>query len=272
MTDQRRLQDKLQKIAVSAEFSAGRRVLHTGQGGDFLVAILHEIDETILGRLLVFENDNGACIELDAANRHLLRLNQTSGDDALAVHADLCDRQFSDADGAGTSALAALLQVFLAGTKTLHVSAKKLNRTPEVTEIGYSAHFLADAWGIGLYGADPTAPPDLPELPDQSEPFIGYCQDIALAWIRLDSDGKTDQSKKSAALTRLIKLCDASSSAHIKALDGLGGLAAARRSVILGHGPDQQAVLWLQSGSGQLYCLIPGAELAAVIAGWHADD
>ena len=101
MADESRLHDKLAKLAAQAgTVGAHGRILQPWPDTGNLGEILQEIDETILARLLTFENGSGASISFEVSNRRLLRLRHLSDASALQPHMALVDQSLSDADGA----------------------------------------------------------------------------------------------------------------------------------------------------------------------------
>ncbi len=264
MSEENRLKYKLEKLAAGpGETGPIGRALISADGAGFIGAVLHEIDETILARLLTFTNDRQLIVKLDVSNRRLIRLSEVPKNGELDLGSDLLDRPFIDNNRADATALGELFGVFLADTTTLEVTSGKLDRDVAATEIGYSAEYLADVWGVGLYGREVVA------APDQLDPYIGYCQEIALAWFRQVSDGTIETSEPSGNVTRLVALSETILPFTDKALDGVINNADTPRCLVLATDSEGVAILMLQVETSILLCMVPANQLPGIVSGWH---
>ena len=157
-----------------------------------------------------------------------------------------------------------MLDDFLSGTEILHVAASKLSRDIDAAEIGCSVDYLASAWRVALYGENPV------DVAAALEPFIGYCQDISLAWIMVEADGSPEKHGHSEELVGIQSVYDSYLSGNTKELMDYLQVKNDSRCLILGTDvASERSVVLLDTGETKLFCLISGAELAAVISAWH---
>ncbi len=148
MTEDRRLRDKLAKLAAEAEtVEDGRRRLSPGATG-LVAAMLAEIDETILGRRITFETDHGRRLSVDVANRRLLRVAEVP--DESAGPEGLLGPLGPDSDGILPAVIAAMRRL-AEGQNSLLVATVPLDAASEPDVLGRSVAALARAAGIDLY-------------------------------------------------------------------------------------------------------------------------
>lgn len=182
MNDIRRLKNKLSKIgADESRADEATREVHATNTTGLLLAVLHEIDETILARELVFRNDAGQLLGLDVGNRRLLRLYDKSGDADFSTYHPELGRAFSQSDPTLTKAIKDLLQDFIAGSDKLNISSGKVDRPVAPADTGLSAQALAHAWTIDLYVDNDAS------SARQIEEFISSCHDITVASVEFNS-------------------------------------------------------------------------------------
>ena len=201
MSEAHRLQDKLAKLGAAAEGadSGGRNIRAADKKG-LLLAILHEIDEAILGRELTFLNDAGSILVFEVAARRLLGLGEQSGAAKSPSYDTILKQSFSEPSETLFDALAALLDDFLADTSKLVVRSRKLSRATDPSEIGCSAEALAHAWSLELYRGKGSA------SADQLDEFFAACAEISLASVQFDAENIHKKSGSKDALGRLVEL------------------------------------------------------------------
>ena len=184
MSERERLNRVLERLAALADGHAegragapgeagSRRVLGGAQGHDDLLRqILCEIDVTILARRLVFENDRGDSLEVEAANRRLFTLPRI--DESLG-RGDLAGRTISEEDAEQLQAVLALLRALAADSGSIVVRAAASAAPPDHGDVGCSSEALAAAAGIALWPEAPCPPlaPDRPEPAPPAAPAAG---------------------------------------------------------------------------------------------------
>ncbi len=265
MSDQRRLQDKLEKLmAARAGVSGARRLEAKGQKA-LQRLVLQEIDETILARLLTLKNEIGATIGLEVSNRRVLRFIQLPADDP-AIGLGLVDQAIDTADGPEASMLLQMLGDLIAEGSWLQVGTGKIARDIFPTEIGCSAQALSQAWGFGeLY-------PDAAAIPDQPlQGFVEYCQNQSQAWLCSAVGGDDrQQSGSDQAVAHLSVLLDGDMDAMDSAVGHILPEQKAPRCVLLSTEITGGAtVLIIKTKSHHLACLLLDEQEIDVLAQWQ---
>jgi hypothetical protein len=150
VSDERRLRDKLEKLAAEGTGDGAARRLEASGERDMLRAILEEVDETMLPRTLIFRADDGAILRLEAANRRLLGVadvtRETHGSAMLPLLAP-------DDDGA-LATVASVLRSFATGRTGLTVTVAPLARGSGPGNRGRAANAVGAALGLELYRSD----------------------------------------------------------------------------------------------------------------------
>ncbi len=145
MSDERRLKEKLAKLAAEDVPGEARRISGASET-ELVRAILEEIDETMLARRVTFHADDGRKLSADVANRRLLRLVDVPGqadDSLLAPLAPGSDDVLPQ--------IVAALRGIARGQSTLGVETAALETRTEPEVLGRSVAALARAAGIELY-------------------------------------------------------------------------------------------------------------------------
>ncbi len=265
MSDIHRLQDKLAKLSAATEGadSGGRNIRAVDKKG-LLLAILHEIDETILARELTFQNDAGSALVLEVAARRLLGLAEQSGAAKSPSYDTILRQSFSEPSETLFGALAALLDEFLEGASKLVVRSKKLSRATDPSEIGCSAEALAQAWSLDLYDGDGSA------AADQLDEFFAECAEISLASVQFDAEKIHRISGQEDELGRLVELAQRDHAHLDKFLDECIAKSATPRCVVLGssHG-NRESILYVAAGTTRALFMISSEQLADIISLWH---
>lgn len=232
MSDAKRLKDKLGLLA-GAENRIGPAGRALPAAEDARQPLLAEIDETILGRKLVFTNEAGDVLELEVSGRRLLRVvSAPEGCVSEARRQDLLTPLAADDDDQ-LGLVSACIGAFVRGSRSLSVAAAPLERRPDPSVAGRTAEAFAAAMGIDLYAARPAeaappaseadpAPPAQVAAPqpagDAVEDFLVLVRPRALAIARIapdgtfTSEGAPDQAK---ALEHLAEGGDAALAAQL---------------------------------------------------------
>jgi hypothetical protein len=255
VTEDRRLRDKLAKLADEAP-EAGARNL---QGPDLVLAILEEIDETILARRLAFRGGDGATLALEVANRRLLGLVEAPEELLAQRDRDRLLAPLPPEDEAALAAFAEVLARFAEGRASLAVAALPLGRPVGAGMTGRSAAAVAEALGRSLY--DRAAPLD------PAEGFAAGLKALAMASLRV-ADGVPGPAAgpDAEAVARLGRLDAAAIATLAGEFEGRPGtapfllLAAGGAALFLGLRTD---------GSG-VAALLPAAQAGAVAGLWQA--
>ena len=265
MSEIRRLQDKLAKLSAAAEgVDNGGRNIRAADKKGLLLAVLHEIDETILARELTFQNDAGSTLVLVVAARRLLGLGEQTGAAKSPFHDTILGQSFSEPSEALFGALAALLNEFLEGTSKLVVRPRKLSRATDPSEIGCSAEALAQAWSLELYGSHESA------SSDRIEDFIAACAKISLASVRFDAENIRQKSGQEDELQRLVGLAQRNHSHLDSLLSNCVVKSDAPRCAILGSSDgNRQSILYVASGTVRALVMISSDQLADIYSLWR---
>lgn len=258
MTEDRRLRDKLAKLAAEETGGGERRLA----GGDLARAILDEIDETILARRLSFRREDGATLAVEVANRRLLALAELPADISQADRARLLAPLPADDEDA-LQAVAEALRGFASGRGTLAVTATPLGRAVGPGTGGRSAAAIARVLGLDLY--DRPAPP---VAPDPAEGFGPGLARLAHAVAVVEGGRPLPATGPDAdavdRLTRLDAAAVAALEAELGASDGGEArfllLSAAGEALFFGRTPEGRAVA----------AILPAEHAGPVAALWRA--
>lgn len=256
MTDDRRLRDKLARLAAE---DAGRPVADR----DPVRAILLEIDETILPRTLVFRAADGAELVLEVANRRLQSIVEVPEDVAPAAERDGLLGPLPPDDAAALAAVAGALRAFARAHGGCDVSVAPLDRGIDASGLGRSAAALAAAAGLDLYDTPVPVP-----VPDPARGF-----DAGLARLALASASIADQTASAAtgpdpdAVRRMSSL----DGTALKVLMARLGPPAARTGRYAVLASVDEALFVGQTAPGRaVAALLPADHAGAVVALWQA--
>lgn len=198
MSGEDALRAKLARLAAETPGARHRRL--EGPDAEALIAaIVAEIDLTVLGRTLDFENARGEVLALDAAGRRLLRLRGLPPGPGAAAAADLMGRPLSGADAPALADLRALLAAFAGDGGALTLRVGRLTAPPDGAEIGCHARTLAEIW------SRPGAAPAVPHGAGIAG-FVEACAARAPAWLVTEGGTVSAQSPPSPARDRLLRL------------------------------------------------------------------
>jgi hypothetical protein len=261
LTEDRRLRDKLAKLAAEETGSGERRL--SASGTDLARAIIEEIDETILARRLTFRAADGATLALEVANRRLLGLLEAPQDLVSPEHRDRLFTQLPPDDEAALAAVAETLRRFAEGCDGLAVSAAPLGRAIGSGMLGRSAAAVARALGIDLYDR-----PAAPAAPDPAQGFAAGLARLALAVAEISDGQPAPATGRDADATDRLSCLDA---AAIAALEGeLGAGAAGAGRFLMLSGTEEALFLGRKADGRAVAALLPVDHAGAVAALWRA--
>lgn len=195
MSDFARLENKLAKLRQRERAPGEGRKLRGATADALIVAIVGEIDETILPRRLSFALESGGTLHLAAANRKLQAVMSPA---PTGLSAKLCDKMLGDVDDPAVGKIAAGLRKILAEGGTLTLSSV---RPPSLfaSDIGIQTSQLRKAWQIEEHESAP-AQQDPAEI---LSGFLGSLSDEVVAWLRIEGEAVTDQGGDLTAATEL---------------------------------------------------------------------
>jgi len=263
MNDHKRLRDKVAEIlGADPGATPATRQLQAADRAGLIQAMLQEADETVLSRLVSFENQHGQTIGMEIANRRILRFIQLPTADGPTSDAAIIDQPIAEADGAQADQLRELLNGFLENTLALQVRTSKMTRATDPAEIGCAPQALADAWGVALNG-------EVVQSASIQE-FVTAAQEKSLAWLHQVADKKPQHAGDAADVKRLRQLFKGDLSAMQGALDNCGTEMSGRRCIVL-RGPDATApaLIYVQSGEARAAFLLDAKQLPETRRLWH---
>jgi len=148
------LESRLRALQTGSRFAAGaRRILASGAGDSPLLALLCEVNETMLARNLQFESGSGASLAMDVAGRRILRFTATTG--VAGNEPCLTAPVLEDTD---KDDLCRLLQRFCTTSPELRVLIGPVLRGEGMT-IGIPVARLAEHLSLNLSAVEVELPP-----------------------------------------------------------------------------------------------------------------
>lgn len=190
MSDFARLENKLAKLRQKERAPGEARRLSGNDADSRLAALVTEIDETILPRLLRFETEAGAMI-LAVANRRLQALQSPA---PSGVPEAVLDHPLSDADDPMVRDLGAALRTFLAGDQAVRISASRQTKGFG-SDIGVPSGSLARIWEVA---EDRVAAPD-----EILTTFLDGIDTQKATWLRIEGEEVAGQGGADAAIDAL---------------------------------------------------------------------
>lgn len=140
MSDKSTIEQKLVKLA-SVEMVGPARKLGDDTGSGRMAAILSEIDNIVLPRLLVIETPSGGALRCEIANRRLLSIASDGGPPPPQLDADL--------EGVAQAVADYIITVLSENGQAIG-RVLPLAREVGPMDVGTAARALAVAWGIAL--------------------------------------------------------------------------------------------------------------------------
>ncbi len=286
---------RLTALQAAAQIApGGARVIAVASDPSPIVALLREVNETILGRALRFESSSGASLTLEVAGRRALRLTEAVGlagaERCLAAGA-LEDEHKDE--------LIKLLQALAAPRCELRVTSQPLGPAGEGVNVGLPVALLADLLLIDLNAVPGMAPP-APEpeaepvrggrgpkvipLPrtaaERKAPPAATCDLAALAramgpglvaWLVSGgvSDGVTEGPEEMVA--HLQGFLEEEAEAVGRQLDLMSNQPGSTVCSLLGATlVDGHSILCARSGEGLLLGVVEGDATQALLSAWAA--
>jgi hypothetical protein len=261
MSEDRRLRDKLAKLADDASGAGERRL--SGDGRNLAEAIVEEVDEAILGRRLTFRTEDGAVLALEAANRRLLRIVELPDD--IAAPADRAGllAPLPQEDEAALAAVAGVIGRFAEGRRELSVEAAPLDRAPDPGARGRSASAVAEALGFTLYDRPAPVP-----MPDPARGFDAGLGRLALAAASVSGDERSPATGPDADAVGRLSALGQEDLAGL--LAELGPESAQGGPFLLLQGPEEALFVARKPSGRAVVALLPGDRADAILGLWRA--
>ncbi len=267
---------RLRALQTPAMFSSGAlRVIAGPDTASPLAAILREINETLLGRSLVFSTGSGASLTLDVAGRRVLRVTAAKG--LEAAEACLAAPALDDANLAD---LARLLTGLAGAGPDLRVTTAPLGRT-EGMSVGLPVARLADHLDIDLDSEERAAPaPEAQPKPAETEAavaegfvaaFITRMGDGLAAWLIRSATGEVSQGGPEEMVAPLSEFLADEAEALNEQLDRIAATldepvcSLLGADLLTGH-----SILCLRADGSLLLGVVAGNAAAEVLAAWNA--
>lgn len=251
-----------------------------------LAALLREINETLLGRSLVFSTEAGASLSLDVAGRRVLRVTAASG----IAGAEAC-LGVPALDDANREDLAGVFTTLVAGDATLRVIAAPLGRS-EGLSVGLPVARLADHLGIDLNdeiadaaeavegeaeavesvgdGVDPQVQAD-PAPPGFLPTFIARMGDGLTAWLIRAGTEEQGRSGPEEMVAPLEDFLNDEADALMQQLDRMTQAAGEPVCTVLGNDlVSGHSILCLRAEGAVLLGVVAGDAAGKVLAAWNA--
>ena len=253
--DARRLLLRLQALGTPDRTAPdGQRLL---SDPDPMAAIGREIDETVLPRTLMFENDRGQRLGLEVASRRILSLAALDAALALPLPPDLPGHAFFDADDPLCDDLFRALAAFCAGTRQVRVRSYLSTESGSFSNIGVPLGALVEA-------ARPVAPkPRADPDPQVLKAFLSVCRGAAAALIRADRSGLLESQGDPALAARLARMAVR----ELSQQDDAGPQRA--QAVLLGGSyPDGAFLLCLACLGQMVFAVLAPGRVESVLDAW----
>lgn len=266
MSEFKRLEDKLQKLAERERGKPGPRTLAASDGEALLTRIILELDEVILPRRVNFKTPAGAVVSFAVASRRLQAFLAPVPEAASSI-ANLAGIAFGAGDDETLGRLKDALLAVLGDANEVTVWAER--QKPESSfpaESGVPVAGLARSWGLSLEDLADAAPDPLEALAR----FLGHATPATAAWLRIDGEDVSGSGGDHAAIARLG--------------EGLGGFLDTffqKRSALALHegtptclavetqGSDHVVVL-AHNVAAMAVLLVPTPQAADVLGHWQA--
>ncbi|MEM6635177.1 MAG: hypothetical protein AAF667_04730 [Pseudomonadota bacterium] len=182
MSDESRLSAKLSRLRGSVRvLPDGSRELFAVPPDELMVALLQEIDETVLARRLSFSTDLGGKLALDVSNRRLRVVRAVEFRAATADHREIVDMPLEQPGQTELDLLRDVFDAFLGGATSLRVRSDRVAVENPAEIVGCAAARMAAAWDLDLYAAT--------EFDEEAmfEAFSSAAKPLSIAWIEARS-------------------------------------------------------------------------------------
>ncbi|MGL4239213.1 hypothetical protein [Tabrizicola sp.] len=245
-----------------------------------LTALLREVNETVLGRSLLFETGGGASLTLDVAGRRVLRLTAVSGlgNAEACLGAEALEDEHKDD-------LIKLFQALALPRQELRVVSGPMSRGGEGMSVGLPVALLADLLlielnGIGAEPAQEPEPEPEAEMPEAAEvpagadgfltAFAGAMGSGVMAWLIVGgaSDGATFGPDD--MVSHLNGFLDDEGEALGRQLDQMADTPEGPVCLVLGSALSEgHSILVVRAEGGVLLGVTEGDATAPVLSAWN---
>jgi hypothetical protein len=227
----------------------GRRILAPAGTGETVAAILQEVNETVLGRTLVFEAGAELCIKMQVSGRRIMRIGAVEAKDASS---DLVDIPLSDESQAED--LGQVLSVFSEAEDFLTVQSSGLERSQDARSIGLPASRIAELLDIDM--STPVVMPDYSRL----DRFLNAAGVMLSASVQVTRDGETILLGPDQFTDPLGRIAATYADDIRERLTGLSDNPDAPSAAAFGPVLDSSATLYCASADGDLLVAIAQPE------------
>ena len=233
------------------------------------MALLCEINETVLARSLRFETDSGACLALDVAGRRVLRLTAATGVDGVADLLAAVALQDNHLD-----AVVRAVHTLTATAQELRVATAALDRLVEGVSIGLPVARLADALSIDLNAVEPVPTPGLPTpglATDFIQSMIGHLGETLVAWLIHGGEADGRRGGAEDMFSPLEAFLEDEREPLLRQLDQLTLSPSDPVCTVLGsHHVAGHSILCLRSEGALLVGVLAGDGASAALMAWNA--
>jgi hypothetical protein len=284
---------RLRSLQTESRFgSTGGRIIASSRDRNPLAHLLRATNETMLGRSLQFDSDNGASMTLDVAGRRVLRLTAAIGlsgaESCLGVEV-LEDEHKDD--------LIKLMQALATPRHELRMTSGPIGRGGEEVSVGLPVALLADLVLIDLNEIAPDSPEPFEDLvleppPVEPEPIAPTLTDLndgllagteadlaafaqgfgaeLLAWLIVGGDGDGQSSGAEEMVSHLRGFVEDEREAVDRQLDQLASASGGPVCVMLGASLiEGHSILCARMRAGMLLGVIEGDGTRAALAAWR---
>jgi len=269
--------------AASRVAPGGARVIAEISDASPLTALLREVNETVLGRTLMFESSAGSSMTLEVAGRRVLRLVAVNG----LVNAEACLAAEALEDELKDD-LIKLMQALTAPKHQLRVISAPMARGTEGLSVGLPVALLADLLLIELNEAAEAAaePEPEPEPEVEREPadppvlmgdggflssFAQKAESVLMAWLILGGTEDGSAFGPEEMVSHLTGFLDEESDALNRQLDQIAEAPGLPVCMVLGAAlTEGHSLICARADGGLLLGVIDGDGTSPVLRAWAA--
>lgn len=262
MSDSKRLRDKLAKLGKARTPTSNGREIKAVNTTDFRRAVLHEIDETILGRALNFRNESDKGFTLEVANRRLHSVS-ASANDGLVGTTELSGQQFAEQSDVLVEHFDKLLESFFTGAHQIFVKTFKLSDSHDPENIGCAASVIAEAWSLVLY--DDGQPTSI----NVTGAFLESCSGLAISWVQFDTSGIGNSAGEPEQVKNLTALATHDISAFDSQMEKTFDVGA-RCAVVGAIDIENLLVVYVNDGAQGAFLTVPSDSIVKIQELWGA--
>lgn len=257
MSDFGRLQDKLAKLSKRDVGRTGPRELAGRSAEALLAAMVVEVDETILPRILTFTTDTDVTLHMAVANRRLQAL-VAPAPSAVGDAAGLAGQALGAGDDDTLARLRGGLLDALDGATTMGIATRRpADGEGFPAESGVPVAVLARSWDLSL----DAEPPSGVDPVEGMTRFLAAAKEQAAAWLRIDGEDVSDQGGEPERLERMAGLAEFLDTflsrreamllpADAPSCFAIGPMEGTDTLLVADHGPTM-AVLLVEAGTAE---------------------